>query len=182
MTSGRNRALGAVVVFTAAASLAGFSFQALRDTGGDHSGGGLVTQDPSPGWSSLDSSSPEQAPAISDGTTHELTAEEDLAINPPPPRDIRTVGVTRGSVELSWGPPPSVSGTHHYSDRVIGYRIYRQEGTQVDFRPLALTAETTYVDLAVQSGRTYAYVISSVRERDVEGGRSDPPVTVTVLP
>jgi fibronectin type 3 domain-containing protein len=111
-----------------------------------------------------------------------LTAEENLAINPPPPTDVRVVDMTEASVEIRWDPPPSVSGAHHYSDKVVAYRIYRRAGGHLDFRPLAVTAATTYTDRKVKTDHSYEYVVSSVHRHHVEGSRSDPPAIATIGP
>jgi len=177
---GRIWALVAVILFTVAASIAGLLAQAGPDPGGDRRAGERTTENSFPDASSGNTSSAEQAPVAPTPATGELTAEEDLAVNPPPPEGVHVVSVIQDAVELNWDPPPPVAVAHRYSDRVVGYRIYRREGTEVDLRPLAVTSDTTYVDRSVTSGQTYAYVVSSVRERHVEGSRSDPPVTATL--
>jgi hypothetical protein len=110
----------------------------------------------------------------------ELTFEENLADNPPPPQNVRVTSVAAGAVHLSWDLPPPVTDPHNYSDRVVEYRIFRRVAGELEFRPLALTAGQEYIDRDVQSGTTYEYAVSSIREQNAEGSHSDPPVVVTV--
>jgi hypothetical protein len=110
----------------------------------------------------------------------ELTPAEDLANNPPPPANVHVVDVSVDSIELAWDPPPPVDVPHGYSDRVVAYRIYRRAGGELEFRPLAETPERRYVDAEVEPGQTYEYIISSIREMNVEGSRSDPPAVAEV--
>jgi HYDIN/CFA65/VesB family protein/centrosomal CEP192-like protein len=56
------------------------------------------------------------------------------------------------SVVLSWGPSAS---------SVVGYRVYRDEGS--GYSPLsAILPELTYTDATVASGSTYRYVVTAV--------------------
>lgn len=121
---------------------------------------------------------PSSDPAPPSATPSELTAEEDLANNPPAPTAVRAE-VVDGAVTLSWQPPPAVTVPHRYSDRVAGYRIYRRGPGEIELRPVGTTTTMTYTDLAPGAGE-FAYVVSSVRENDVEGTRSDPPAVVQV--
>lgn len=109
-----------------------------------------------------------------------LTFEEDLSINPPPPTNVRVTEAKAGAVRLAWDPPPPVAVPHAYSDHVVSYEVFRREAGQLEFRPLARTTERTYTDTAVRSGRTYHYVVSSIREQNAEGSRSDPPAVASV--
>ncbi|MGI8807543.1 MAG: hypothetical protein ACR2KK_06830 [Acidimicrobiales bacterium] len=102
-----------------------------------------------------------------------LTAEEDRRINPPPPQNVRVTGVAVGRVSLAWDEPPAVTGPRTYSDVVIGYRVYRRAPGAVEFQPVGTSTARTYVDDTVRSGQ-YSYQVSSIRERDLEGTRSDP--------
>jgi fibronectin type 3 domain-containing protein len=112
----------------------------------------------------------------------ELTHEENLAKNPPPPADVRVVSASVDSVKLAWDPPPPVDVPHGYSDRVVAYHVYRRTGGDLEFRPLAETPERRYVDTEVDPGQTYEYTVSSIREQNVEGSRSDPPAVAKVPP
>jgi len=109
-----------------------------------------------------------------------LTYEEDLANNPPPPTNVHVTEVRAGAVRLAWAPPAPVAIPHAYSDHVVFYEVFRREAGQLEFRPLARTTERHYTDEAVRSGRTYYYVVSSIREHNAEGSRSDPPVVASV--
>jgi fibronectin type 3 domain-containing protein len=112
----------------------------------------------------------------------ELTHEEQLANNPPSPANVHVVSASAGSVELAWDPPPPVDVPHRYSDRVVAYRVYRRTGGDLEFGPLAETPERRYVDTEVDPGQTYEYTVSSIREQNVEGSRSDPPAVAEVPP
>jgi fibronectin type 3 domain-containing protein len=163
-------------LYAALAVAAALNLGACQDS--NSSGRQVVTESASHGRYTADNTT-ESTPPVSVGT-QELTAEEALAINPPPPTDVHIDSVTRKSVELRWEPPRPVSVPHHYSDTVVAYRIYRRVDRAIDFRPLALTEAEAYVDHAVRPGHTYAYVVSSVRESHLEGSRSDPPVEATI--
>jgi hypothetical protein len=107
--------------------------------------------------------------------TGELTAEADLAIHPPPPADVRATP-SNSAVELRWAPPPPVAVTHHYSDRVVAYRIYRRGPGEIELRPIGTSTALTYTDRTVPGAGRFEYAVTSVREHDVEGGRSSPAV------
>lgn len=79
----------------------------------------------------------------------ELTAEEDLANNPPPPTHVRVLRASNDAVVIAWDPPPAVSVPHHYSDQTV------------------------------TANHTYEYIVSSIREHHAEGSRSDPPAEAT---
>ena len=100
----------------------------------------------------------------------ELTAEEQLRVNPPPPH--RVSAARQGAaVRLTWSPPPAVTVPHTYSDTVVEYRIYRS----VDGSGEALvgTSKTlSFTDPEPGAG-TLRYFVSSVREHGVEGPRTD---------
>lgn len=113
---------------------------------------------------------------------HELTPEEHLANSPPPPANVRVAVVSVDSIELAWDPPPPVDVPHAYSDNVIAYRIYRRAGGDLEFRPVGETPEVRFVDTQVDPGQTYEYSVSSIREMNVEGSRSDPPAIAQVPP
>lgn len=109
-----------------------------------------------------------------------LTYEENLAINPPPPANVRVSEVKAGAVHLVWDLPPPVTVPHPYSDRVVSYQVFRREAGELEFRPLATTPDLEYTDTTVSSGHTYEYVVSSIREQNAEGTHSDPPVVAAV--
>jgi hypothetical protein len=121
--------------------------------------------------------SPSASPSPS--PTGELTADEDLAIHPPAPLNVRAT-VAGGDVELTWQPPPPVRIPHRYSDRVVSYRIYRRAPGEVELRPIGTSATLTYTDRKVQGTGEFGYAVTSIRERDVEGSKSDPAVLVQV--
>jgi hypothetical protein len=119
-----------------------------------------------------------RAPASPSSTTApslpgELTAEQDLGNNPPPPQNVRT-RVLKGDVEVTWDDPPVVTVPHSYSDRVVSYRVYRQGPGESDLRPIGVTSTHKYVDATAVRGLTYDYAATSVRKHQVEGPRSQP--------
>lgn len=81
---------------------------------------------------------------------------------------------------LTWNDPPPVTVPHSYSSNTVGYRIYRRDPDEVEFRPIGTSSERRYSDSAVRRGTTYEYAVRSIHERNVEGTLSDPPVTASV--
>ncbi|WP_457255413.1 hypothetical protein [Pedococcus sp. P5_B7] len=116
------------------------------------------------------STSPSASRVAPTSVPPELTAEEQLRVNPPPPQRVRAAreGAT---VRLSWSPPPAVTVPHTYSDTVVEYRIYRtvDGGAEV----LVGTSATLAFTDAEPGAGTPRYAVSSVREHGVEGPRSD---------
>lgn len=108
----------------------------------------------------------------------ELTAEEALRNNPPPPRDVRAQ-VAQGAVVVTWGDPPAVAIPHSYSDRVVAYRVYRRGPGETELKPIGSASSHRFVDSSARKGSSYEYAVTSVREHQVEGPRSDA-VLVTV--
>jgi hypothetical protein len=106
-----------------------------------------------------------------------ITREEDPAINPPPPRELRALEARAGAAQLTWLAPVRV--THRNRDRIVAYRVYRRDPGAAEFVPIATTTATLSTDSAVFGGATYAYSVTDVREHNVESGRSEP-VEVTV--
>ena len=98
----------------------------------------------------------------------ELTAEENARISPPPPSGLRVASVTPGAVRLAWTPPAEVAG----AGPVVRYRIHRRTAGEVELRPIGTTADTEYVDTTARAG-TYEYAVSSIRQGNTEGSRSD---------
>lgn len=120
-------------------------------------------------------------PALASGTSQaltsteaELTPDEDLRINPPPPRNVHVTAAVAGRVSLGWDEPPPVSVAHSYSDVVVAYRIYRRGPGEIEFSPIATRAGRSFADTSVGSSGTYSYQVSSIRDRGLEGARSDP--------
>jgi len=70
-------------------------------------------------------------------------------------------------VDLSWNAPSSSPVP------VVGYNIYRSTGSSSTYQLLnsSVDTQTTYVDLSVQSGSTYGYIVESV---DSSGAESVP--------
>ncbi|KRF24842.1 hypothetical protein [Phycicoccus sp. Soil803] len=101
----------------------------------------------------------------------ELTAEEQLRVNPPPPQRV-SVSRDGAAVKLTWSPPPAVTVPHTYSDAVVEYRIYRTVAGGAE-RLVGTSATLTFTDAEPGAG-TPRYAVSSVREHGVEGPRSDP--------
>lgn len=116
----------------------------------------------------------------SPGPLDELTPDDDLAMNPPAPADVRAGAVAAGAVELMWDEPPPVSVPHTYSERVVEYRVYRGGPGDPEPTLIGSSTELGFTDDTAQSGQIYRYTVTSVRERHVEGSMSDPAVTVTV--
>ena len=78
-------------------------------------------------------------------------------------------------VDLSWNAPSSSTVP------IVGYNIYRSTGSSSTYQLLnpSVDAQTTYVDLSVQSGSTYGYIVKSVDSSGVESVPSNE-VTATV--
>ena len=126
--------------------------------------------DESPGSETVPASAPSQSPA---STEPELTPDENLRINPPPPRNVRVAAAVSGRVSLAWDAPPPVPVAHTYSDAVVEYRVYRRGPGELEFSPIGTSTERSYADTSVASSGTHSYQVSSIRERGVEGTRSD---------
>ena len=136
--------------------------------------GSTAPEDQQPEVSST-STSPASTPSTSTSSPasvpEELTAEEQLRVNPPPPQ--RVSAARRGAaVTLTWSPPPPVKVPHTYSDSVVEYRIYRSVGSAAEVL-VGTSATLTFTDAEPGAG-TPRYAVSSVREHGVEGPRSDP--------
>jgi hypothetical protein len=130
---------------------------------------------------SVPANSPPVVPApIISGVLDELSPDDDLAFNPPAPENVRAGQVTAAGAELVWDAPSPVAVPHGYSDRVVAFRIYRSSDDELELRPLAMTAELSFVDRSVESGRTYHYAVASIRELNVEGTRSYPTDTISL--
>jgi hypothetical protein len=93
---------------------------------------------------------------------------------------VRVAAVSAAGVQLVWDEPPPVLIPHRYSDEVAYYLVFRKLAGALDFVPLGRSSSRSYTDAAVQSGRTYEYVVSSVRVQDAEGSRSDPPAVARI--
>lgn len=126
--------------------------------------------------SSLDGQPGVTAPPSASSTTtpstlpEELTAQEQLRVNPPPPE--RLTATRRGAtVVLAWTPPPEVTVPHGYSDRVVEYHVYRSADGGAEVL-VGTSSSLTFTDTAPPAG-TLRYAVSSVREHGVEGGRTD---------
>ncbi|MDX6323503.1 MAG: hypothetical protein QOF52_3361, partial [Propionibacteriaceae bacterium] len=115
-------------------------------------------------------------PPTASAVPSEMTAEGDLALNPPAPVNVRAArsGTT---VKLVWDAPPPVRVPHSYSDRVVEYRVYRGDGGEL--RPIGTSPVPRFTDSTVGPG-TYSYAVTSIREQNVEGTKSDPAVVITV--
>jgi hypothetical protein len=75
---------------------------------------------------------------------------------------------TSHEVDLSWDAPIS-------SDPLAGYRIYRSSdgGTSFQLVSPTLVTQNTFLDVQVQSGMTYHYVVKSVNTLGVESAPSN---------
>lgn len=121
---------------------------------------------------------PSSAHTSSAPTSPGITAEEDLAINPPAPTALRAT-VRDREVRLSWQPPPEVTVPHRYSDRVTGYRVYRRGPGELELRPMGTSTTLEFTDQAPGTGE-FSYAVASIRDNDVEGTKSDPPAVAVV--
>lgn len=108
--------------------------------------------------------------APSTSAPEELTAEEQLRVNPPPPQAL-SAAREGDAVTLTWSPPPAVTVPHTYSDTVVEYRIYRSAdgGDEV---LVGTSATLGFTDTKPGAGML-RYAVSSVREHGVEGPRAD---------
>lgn len=138
----------------------------LTACGQDSSGQGAGTPTSGP-------ASTQPSPAASASVPDELTAEQALANNPPPPQALQAAVTEAGVVELTWTDPPPVAVAHSYSDRVVAYRVYRRGSGEPELRPIGVTHESVFRDGTARVGQTYEYAVSSIRENDVEGSRTD---------
>ncbi len=103
-------------------------------------------------------------------TPSELTLNQDLSNNPPPPSELMAVWKGPG-VQLSWEMPAVVTVPHKYLDAITYYKIYRHtDRTQPVF--LAQTEQQSYFDRNVTVGTTYYYSISAVHAGEVESIRA----------
>ena len=102
----------------------------------------------------------------------ELSAEEDLAINPPPPQNVRITRHRSGRVDLAWDPPAAVEIPHDYSDRVVSYRIYRQGPRDIELRAIGSSTKLRYADNKLSQSGHYSYAVTSIREQNAEGTKS----------
>jgi fibronectin type 3 domain-containing protein len=75
-------------------------------------------------------------------------------------------------VDLSWDAPASSA------DPVVGYNVYRSPNGVSAYQQINTTmvAQTSYVDLTVQAGQSYDYIVRSV---DAAGVASVPSNTAT---
>lgn len=121
---------------------------------------------------------PSASPSPSAQASGELTASADLAINPPAPVNVRGTATGDGEATLSWDPPPAVAMAHHYSDKVVGYRIYRRGPGEIELRPIAITTSRSYVDGPPRGRGRFEYAVTSIREHNVEGKKSSPTVSL----
>ena len=100
----------------------------------------------------------------------ELTYEQDLSINPPPPTALKATIVAQG-IQLSWESPPPVSVPHYYSDQVLYFKVYRRtEDTQ--FAYLAQTTEMVYIDQSALTGIKYYFTVTAMHENGIESSRA----------
>lgn len=125
------------------------------------------------------SSSTDQTTVLS-SMLDELSPDDDLRINPPPPQNVRAGQLTSSSAELTWDQPPPAVVPHDYSDQVVAYRVYRSDESDAELRPLGMSTELTYLDQTVESGHRYQYAVASIHELNLEGTRSYPTVEITV--
>jgi hypothetical protein len=100
-----------------------------------------------------------------------LTWEDDVAIHPPPPQNLRAT-VENGQVRLEWERPIEVTVDHSYGDEIAYYRVFRRRADSADTEPIGTTEELTFVDESPPSGEVF-YRVTAVHVGDVEGSRSD---------
>ena len=132
--------------------------------------GGSGTGDRTPRITAPSASTSSTSSTSRTSLPEELTAEENLRINPPPPQGV-SAAREGATVTLTWSPPPAVTVPHTYSDIVVEYRVYRS----VDGRSetlLGTSRSLAFADASPVPG-VLRYAVSSVREHGVEGARTD---------
>jgi len=92
---------------------------------------------------------------------------------PPPPRNLLVTPTGSTQIDVTWEPPET--STHP----IQGYRVYR------DGEVLGFVVTTAFADTGLSPDTEYAYAVSSVDDRGVEGepseevsGTTDPPADV----
>jgi chitodextrinase len=89
---------------------------------------------------------------------------------PPPPRNVTATAASSTQINLRWDPP--LGSTHP----VQGYNVYRQ-GESIGF-----VVSTAFADTGLSSATTYAYTVSAVDDRGIEGETSDVASATTDAP
>jgi fibronectin type 3 domain-containing protein len=100
-----------------------------------------------------------------------LTWEDDVAVHPPPPQNLRAT-MEDGQVRLEWDRPLQVTVSHSYDDEIAYYRIFRRRADSADSEPIGKTEELTFVDISPPSGQVF-YRVTAVHVGEYEGSRSD---------
>jgi hypothetical protein len=101
----------------------------------------------------------------------ELTLNQSLATNPPPPGGLKANRTALG-IQLNWEVPPAVTVPHHYSDTILYYKVYRHT---VGGEPVFLerTILTTYLDSNAAAGTEYFYTVTAMHANQIESQRPD---------
>lgn len=126
------------------------------------------------------SSSPTPSQVASPTATRGITAEEDQAIHPPAPTDVRAVVTADKSVRITWQTPPAPTVKQpRYSDNIVEYQIYRRGPGEVEMRPVGTSKTAEFVDKAPGTG-DFAYTVTAIHDNNVESTSSDPAAEVTL--
>jgi hypothetical protein len=115
-------------------------------------------------------------PTIAGAAAGQLTIQSNSSTNATSVISLSGTGENATSaahqVDLSWNTPSSSPVP------IVGYNIYRSTGSSSTYQLLnsSVDTQTTFVDLSVQSGSSYGYIVESV---DSYGGESVPSNEVT---
>ena len=99
----------------------------------------------------------------------ELTLNQSLATNPPPPGGLKANRTALG-IQLNWEVPPAVTVPHHYPDIILYYKIYRRT-TGSEFASVGQTILTTYLDSNAATGTEYFYTVTAMHGNQIESQR-----------
>jgi hypothetical protein len=109
-------------------------------------------------------------PTVAGAATGTLTIVSTSLTNPTSTIGMNGTGVAGSyEVDLSWDAPASSP------DPVAGYNVFRSPSGASTYQQIntAIVTQTTYVDVAVQNGQTYDYVVESVDASGIESGPSN---------
>ena len=111
-------------------------------------------------------------PTATGTATGQLTFTSDSSPNGTVVVSLSGTGVTH-EVDLSWNAPATST------DPVSGYNVYRSPSGSGAYQLISSTGitQTTYMDLAIQSGMSYDYIVKSF---DASGVESDPSNSTSV--
>ena len=98
-----------------------------------------------------------------------LTYEDDLAVNPPAPKNLKAV-ITDRDVYLAWDESSKVLSPHSYRDEIAYYRIFRRTLNETEPVFLGRTETRDYTDTPAPCGAIY-YLVTAVHIDDNESSR-----------